>query len=240
MEEEMTEELVNHLNEALEYAQSNQSSLRKSIESSLLELLKEEAERDGSSTEDVLLSHEDTKQLVDFIAESMKNHIHKVNGNENRYRFSPYLMGLSMSHYLQAGTSAYDRMRDDNVVVSPSSSTLAKIKQHQKITVGDCVVMYEKQMLIREFMEEIGELMCDEMKLKEDVLINVASNQMVGFTEDFICKKKILRNLLDEDELENFCKPATYVNQWRYRAVNGRSYNCEFWYNAGSLDGNQI
>ena len=34
--------------------------------------------------------------------------------------------------------------------------------------------------------------------------------------------------------------PATQVNQWRYRAVNGRSYNCESWSNAGSLNGNTL
>ena len=86
--------------------------------------------------------------------------------------------------------------------------------------------MYEKQLLIRKFMDEVGELVCDEMKLKEDILLNVTSNTMVGFTEDFIYKKKILKNLMDEDTLDNFCKPAKYVNQWRYRSINGRTFNC--------------
>ena len=30
--------------------------------------------------------------------------------------------------------------------------------------------------------------------------------------------------------------PGIQVNQWRYPAVDGRSYNCEFWNNAGSLN----
>jgi hypothetical protein len=237
---DMSKELTNHLYESLEYAQNNPRLMKESIESSLLELLKDEAERDGSSSVDVLLDHKDTKQIVDFFTESMKNHIHKVNGHEGRYRFSPHLMGMSMNLYLQSGPSAYKSMRDDNVVVYPSAGTLAHKRQLQKIKVGDCVVMYEKQPLMRETQEEIGELMCDEMKLKENILINVSSNRMVGFTDDFVSKKKILKNLLDEDKIESFCEPATYVNQWRYRAVNGRSFNCEFWFNSGSLDGDAL
>ena len=77
-----------------------------------MELLREEARRDGTNPDKVLVSHDDTQKLVDFIAESMRNHIHKVNRNANRYRFSPYLMvmGLAMNQYIQSGTSGYDQM----------------------------------------------------------------------------------------------------------------------------------
>ena len=81
--------------------------------------------------------------------------------------------GPVMNLNLQSGTSAYEQMRTDNVVIMPSSGTLAKNKQAQKIVVGNCVVMYEKQLLIRGFLEEIGELMCDEMKMKQDVLLHI-------------------------------------------------------------------
>ena len=60
----------------------------------------------------------------------------------------------------------------------------------QKIVVGDCVVMYEQQFLIRQFVEEIGVLICDGMKLKKDVVINISTNQMVGLTKDFVVLSK--------------------------------------------------
>ena len=44
----------------------------------------------------------------------------------------------------------------------------------------------------------------------------------------------------DFDEIENLCKPATQVCQWRARAVDGSSFNCEFWYNSGSLNGDEL
>jgi len=62
----------------------------------------------------------------------------------------------------------------------PCGSNLAKKKQLQKVGVLNCVVT---------FAEEMGKLICYEMKLKEDILLNVSSNTMVGFTEDFVCKK---------------------------------------------------
>ena len=41
----MSEELLDHLNESLEYAQSNKDALGATIESGLLELLTKEAEK---------------------------------------------------------------------------------------------------------------------------------------------------------------------------------------------------
>ena len=53
-------------------------------------------------------------------------------------------------------------------------------------------------------------------------------------------QKKILLNLLEEEKLDSLCEPAKHVNQWRYRSVNGRSFNCEFWFNGGSLSGDGL
>ena len=30
------------------------------------------------------------------------------------------------------------------------------------------------------------------------------------------------------------------MNQWQYQSVKGRLFNCEFWYNSGSLTGNAL
>ena len=138
-----------------------------------------------------------------------------------------------MDQFLQNGMSKYDQMRDDLLVDMRTLEILP-------VRVGDCIVMDEERLLLRESLEEMGQLMCDEMKLQEDILVNVKSDKMVGFTEDFICKKKIIKNLLDEDKIDNFFEPAKYVNQWRYRSVNVQAFNCEFWFNSGSLDGDGL
>ena len=146
-----------------------------------------------------------------------------------------------MNQLLISGKSRYEQNRDESLIVMPASEGLLRTKQQQKICVGDCIVLYEKQLLLRgEWKEEVGQLICDEMKLKGDILFNVKSNKMVGFTEDFISTKKVIKNLLDEDKIDNFCGPAKNVNQWRYRSINGRSFNCEFWFNSGHLDGDTL
>ena len=151
-------------------------------------------------------------------------------------------MGLSTNLYLELGTSVYDQMQANRVIIMPQSSTLAKLKQAQKIRPGDCPVMYERRMLTREFRirEEMGELICNEMKLKQDIVMNVNSDTGIGFTEDFIYNNTILKNVLDGDKVENLCEPATQVCQWRARAVDGSSFNCEVWYNHGTLNGDEL
>ena len=77
----MGKELINHMNDALNYTQEKQSVLCNGIKSTLLDILKEEAARYGTNPEEILLSQDHTNKLVQFIAHSTKNNIHKVNGN---------------------------------------------------------------------------------------------------------------------------------------------------------------
>ena len=49
-----------------------------------------------------------------------------------------------------------------------------------------------------------------------------------------------MKNVLDGDEVENMCEPATQVCQWHARAVDGALFNCEFWYNHGMLNKDKL
>ena len=232
----MSDETVATLEKKLKEAQEKPTQLRETITEALKEMLNEEGQSDQNI--DALLTDKDTTELVDFILLSLKNHSIKKLGKKN-YSFSPYLMGLTMNQYLQ-GPKAYDRFQEDAVFVCPSSSTLKRKKNEQHVRAGDSVELYERMALFMTTEEMIGQLICDEMKLKGDIAFNVATDEMRGFTEDFADIKKILTKLLDEDTVESFSKPATYVNQWRFRSVNGNTYNLEFWYNSGSLKGEEL
>jgi hypothetical protein len=124
-EMDFSDKFITHLNAALEYAIKNKVALEVSIESGLLELLKEEA------GDDCNLAKAKAKQLVDSVAGSMKNHVRPLKGHKNWFRYSLYPVGLPMNLYLQSGTSAYDQMHTDNVVIMPCSGYLAKVKQSQ-------------------------------------------------------------------------------------------------------------
>ena len=45
--------------------------------------------------------------------------------------------------------------------------------------------------------EMIGQLICDEIKLKGDIYFSEPSNAVKGFTEDFASARKIIQDLLD-------------------------------------------
>jgi len=77
-------------------------------------------------------------------------------------------------------------------------------------------------------------------KLQKDVVINVKNGKIEGFSKDFVDMKKLMNNLIDGERIDSFTNPATHVNQWRYRSTDGRSYNCEFWFNYGSLTGDTL
>ena len=70
-------------------------------------------------------------------------------------------MGFAIIKYLQDGGSKFDQMRDDNMVLMPTSGNLAKRKYAQKICVGYYIIIYEKRFLICEWVGEMGQLICD-------------------------------------------------------------------------------
>ena len=68
--------------------------------------------------------------------------------------------------------------------------------------------MYNIRFRPREYMQEIIKLMCSKMKLKKDVILNVNSNQVVVFIKEFVNKKKLLKNVSDNNELDKMYEPA--------------------------------
>ena len=82
-----------------------------------------------------MLTAEETNQLVEFLVEAMKHHIHKVNENKNKFRFLPYLTGFAMNQYIKSGSGTYEKMQADNVIVMPYDGNQAEKEQIQKVTV---------------------------------------------------------------------------------------------------------
>ena len=68
---EVSEQFNNHLNQALYYTVNNCDSLRTILESSILQILKEEAGKDRILYV-CMLDKAETKQIVDFMAELIK------------------------------------------------------------------------------------------------------------------------------------------------------------------------
>ena len=73
--------VMKHINEALDYSLANKTALGATMEEGLLELLKEESEKSGL-VGDYVLTKEETCQLVEYVSESMKNHIRLLGGQK--------------------------------------------------------------------------------------------------------------------------------------------------------------
>jgi hypothetical protein len=112
----------------------------------------------------------------------------------------------------------------------------------------------------------IGHVMFDKVKIKCDMLWNSNSNDMLGFCSGNTDGKIILDEEL-EKAMSELCESeqssessssmssksssstlsdpfqkehATYANQWRFRSVYGVVHNSEFFFNSGSLSGDEI
>jgi hypothetical protein len=101
---------------------------------------------------------------------------------------------------------------------------------------GECVSLYARYAINCMAVGLIlyGILQCDEMKLIEGVVWNTKSHAVHGFAGDCNSLDKLVRGALtgNADKM-----PAVEVNQWKYRALNGnrQSFECEFFYNDGTL-----
>ena len=238
--EKMSDAMSETSRKAMEYAKDNPTLLRGELSTVLYQLIEEQNNSiEGSKA----LSHDDVGPLVEMLVDEIKNQCRVWNDQDNQCKYSSKLLGVAMSLYLRCGRSGYEKFRDDSIMRYPSADYLAKMKQKQQISDGNCITMYEDQLKMRgSVKEEVGQLVVDEMKLRKDVIMNVSSNEIIGVTDDFLSTKKIIKSLLDTDadDIDDLNEPATYVNQWRYRSITGHTYNCEFWYNNGKLTGDAL
>ena len=186
IEVKLSSSMYEELQQQLRAVKENPSKLRSDVLAYVKETIANEST--GGHDRDSLISDDDTTAIVDFVIEALNNHVIKKVG-KNNYSFSPYLMGLAMDQHLQ-GKTTYHRLQERCVFVLPSGNSLRKKVQQQGVSDGDGIDLYERIMMHMNTDEIIGQIMCDEMKLKGDIAMCVHSNQLRGFTKDFADSKK--------------------------------------------------
>ena len=161
----------------------------------------------------------------------------KLKSGDKLVRFSPRVLRVALSMYLKS-PKTYKEFKSSSVLCLPSISTLKKLKQSRSVNDGICLKIYErhKEQRIDDF--EVGHLICDEMKLVEGLLWNTSTHQVQGFAcDDINDLASLLKRFSSEEETEEI---ATSVNQWRFRSVLGKIFNCEFFSNRGTLNGDNL
>ena len=85
--------------------------------------------------------------------------------------------------------------------------------------------------------------MLDEIKLKNRIVFNVNSNEMTGFLPDHLNTTSVYQDIINESNKwteKPSNKISVYANQWRFRSTHNLVYTADFFYNNGSLDGNEL
>ena len=86
-----------------------------------------------------------------------------------------------------------------------------------------------------------GHLMMDEIKLKNGISFNCKSKEVIGFLSDNLNTKHMLEEILNGTKKKKSGEVlSVYANQWLFRSTNGVVHNADFYFNTGSLDGNEL
>jgi hypothetical protein len=85
------------------------------------------------------------------------------------------------------------------------------------------------------------------MKLKTGVFWRTSDHTVCGFAS--ANQNSTIRTVLTDmvqnaddgmEEFHDLSSPAVYVNQWRFRSIKNVIHNSNFFFNSGSLDGNEL
>ena len=197
-----------------------------------------EFERKGKCTKGEPITREMCKPLVDEFINHARNWVHTKRGKHTAVSYNPGVLGAAMNQYLRS-PAAYRQWRRDSEIVQPSESYLKSLKSQQQVADGFCVETIVPQPTYRGscMWIEWGHVGCDEIHITNGVAVNVKNNEVAGLCKDFHDITKIMKNLLDDDEIDNMEEPAVHAHQFCYRSTAGRIFNVMFFFNAGSLPG---
>ena len=122
-------------------------------------------------------------------------------------------------------------------MVQPSKSWLKSLKSQQHVTDSFCTKTIVPQAIYRGTVVEWGKVGCDEIHITNGIATNVKNDKVAVFCKDFHDMRKIMKNLLDEDEINNMDEPAVHTRQIFFQSTAGRTFNVVFFFNNGSLPG---
>lgn len=120
--------------------------------------------------------------------------------------------------------TAYEELRSSRlVVVLPSSRTLQYFKQQCKVKDGESIALYHRYISNNSTYLHYGHLMCDEMKLDENIIWSTKTHEVHGFTGDFRNVEDNIRDILVGNEEKQVVKS---VNQWKFCSMENKMLDC--------------
>ncbi|EJK72638.1 hypothetical protein THAOC_05811 [Thalassiosira oceanica] len=216
------------------------------------------------------ISQHDAHRFVQSLAGHLKNWVKDQQGHSSAVRFDDDAFALAFNHFLRCPASYRQMRSDDCLVRPSESlfKKLKKdigVKGGQSFNTailqpfvrGDngreedsadaSAFMVDGVGLGINWSEwrsgcgsEWGEVACDEATISQGMVTNSKNNVSRGITNDFFELRRVMSNITDSDTIESMDRPATKVNQWWFRATNGRMFCVMSFFNSGSLSGDVI
>jgi hypothetical protein len=232
----VNEQTLKHLEKAMKDLATNKKS-QQGLEEVIFNQMKA-SEATGKCSVNKPITKEMCKPLIDESIMHAKNWVHEKRGKNTAVRYLPGVLGAAMNQYLRS-PATYRQWRRDSELVQPSESYLKALKSEQHVTNGFCVETIVPQPTYHgnKLVVEWGQIGCDEIHITKGQFVNVKNSVTSGFCADFYDMKQIMKNLLDEDEIDKTEEPALHAHQFCYRSTAGRIFNIMFFFNAGSLPG---
>ena len=185
---------------------------------------------------------DERNKCVSYISENIQNMKNKLDGKHGSNRFSAHTINIALSLFLRS-KRGYEDLRASGLICLPSPQALSKRASKCKVQSGGdpSIYLMLKDEISASPDDIVGHIMMDEIKLKNGISFNCKSKEIVGFIPEEMDTKNMLENILDMNKKHKKGKVVSvYANQWRFRSTKGLVHNSDFYFNNGSLNGNEL
>jgi hypothetical protein len=195
------------------------------------------------------INEEEAVEFAAYLTTEIDNKGKQLAGKPYQVDFTPALLQSAIVLYLRTKVG-YKDQRALSPLVLPSPSTMDRLLRATRLKEGYSPQIYGN------FFDEcadlddliIGHLVFDEMKLKTGVFWRTSDHTVCGFAtfSPNTTIKSVLSDMVENgddgipEEFHHVKAPAVYVNQWRFRSSKNIVHNSNFFFNCGSLDGNEL
>jgi hypothetical protein len=194
------------------------------------------------------INKDEASDFAAYLMTEIANKGKQLSGKPNQVEFTPAIFQTAVVLYLRSKVG-YKDQRKLSPLVMPSTSTLDRLLRETRLNEGYSPKIYGNffdEYVCRQSLV-IGHLIFDEMKLKTGVFWRTSDHTVCGFASSN--QNSTIRSVLSDmvqhsddgtEEFYDTSAPAVYVNQWRFRSVYNVIHNSNFYFNCGSLDGNEL
>jgi len=215
-----------------------------------------------SSGGDCSKNDKEFTEFAESVINTMRNYCLELKGNSRQIRFDPHVTRTALGSWLRSPTS-FRHMKANSIEIYPSERTLYRIQKQLKQDEGLFALVYawfRDETQATKDQSPIVEILADELTFKTDFYCNIKDGSIAAFVAsddhdsiDLISELKALVSKKDTETASSDDQSvkaldssvgqhviAKKVNLFRIRTCYGVAENMEFFFNDGSLTGDEM